>query len=105
MAGSAEVELIPTDDGVILWRGMRQSLVRFAGRQGGASASGSGNVLRAPMPGRLTKIFVREGDQVASGDRLAVVEAMKMEHVLHASAAGLVKSLPQREGDQVISAQ
>jgi biotin carboxyl carrier protein len=53
------------------------------------------------MPGRLTRIFVREGDRVASGERLAVVEAMKMEHVLHAGAAGVVKTLARREGDQV----
>jgi biotin carboxyl carrier protein len=100
-AGTAEAEYIPAGDGVIIWRAMRQTLVRFAARQGGASAGASGDVLRAPMPGRLTRIFVREGDRVASGERLAVVEAMKMEHVLHAGAAGVVKTLARREGDQV----
>ena len=53
------------------------------------------------MPGRLTKLFVRAGDQVSAGDRVAVVEAMKMEHVLHAPSNGAVKSLLAREGEQV----
>ncbi|MGB0085012.1 MAG: biotin carboxylase N-terminal domain-containing protein [Rhodomicrobiaceae bacterium] len=94
-------EIIPADDGVIAWCAMRQSLVRFAPRDRGTAANAAGNVLRAPMPGRLTKLFVRAGDQVSAGDRVAVVEAMKMEHVLHAPSNGAVKSLLAREGEQV----
>ncbi len=97
--GSAEI--IPTDEGVILWRDMRQSRARFASRGRGGAANASGNMLRAPMPGRLTKLFVRAGDKVALGDRIAVVEAMKMEHVLHAPMDGEIKTLPAREGEQV----
>ena len=53
------------------------------------------------MPGRLAKLFVREGDHVARGDRIAVIEAMKMEHILHAPADGAVTGLPRGEGEQV----
>jgi 3-methylcrotonyl-CoA carboxylase alpha subunit len=55
------------------------------------------------MPGRVTKLFVREGDRVALGDSVVVIEAMKMEHVLHAPADGIVRSLLHGEGDQVDS--
>jgi 3-methylcrotonyl-CoA carboxylase alpha subunit len=44
---------------------------------------------------------VHEGDPVARGDRIAVIEAMKMEHILHAPADGAVQSLPRGEGEQV----
>ncbi|WP_088344119.1 MULTISPECIES: biotin carboxylase N-terminal domain-containing protein [Rhodomicrobium] len=95
-------ETIPTDDGIIVWRAMRPTRVRFAPRQKADAADASGGgLLRAPMPGRLAKMFVGEGDRVARGDRMAVVEAMKMEHILHAPADGIVKSLTHREGDQV----
>jgi 3-methylcrotonyl-CoA carboxylase alpha subunit len=46
-------------------------------------------------------VFVTPGDTVAKGDRIAVVEAMKMEHVLHAPRAGRIDKLAVREGDQV----
>jgi 3-methylcrotonyl-CoA carboxylase alpha subunit len=103
-AGGAEngLEIIPADDGVILWRNMRQTLVRFARKLGGAEDL-SGGVLRAPMPGRVTKLFVCEGDRVVLGDPVAVIEAMKMEHVLHAPANGVVTRLLHGEGDQVDS--
>jgi 3-methylcrotonyl-CoA carboxylase alpha subunit len=102
--GGAEdgLEIIPADDGVILWRTMRQTLVRFARKLGGAEDL-SGGVLRAPMPGRVTKLFVGEGDRVVLGDSIAVIEAMKMEHVLHAPADGVVTRLLYGEGDQVDS--
>ena len=42
-----------------------------------------------------------QGDSVAKGDRIAVVEAMKMEHVLHAARAGRIAKLAVKEGQQV----
>ena len=50
------------------------------------------SVLRAPITGRIAKLFVRRGDRVAKGERIAAVEAMKMEHVLLASRAGRVEA-------------
>ena len=46
-------------------------------------------------------MFVAEGDTVAKGDRIAVVEAMKMEHVLHAARDGRIDKIAVKEGDQV----
>jgi len=49
-----------------------------------------GGQLCAPMPGKLTKLFVREGQQVHAGERVAVLEAMKMEHDIRSPIAGKV---------------
>ena len=59
------------------------------------------STIRAPITGRIVKLFVRGGDHVAKGDRIAAVEAMKMEHVLLASRAGRVDALAVNEGEQV----
>ncbi len=65
-----------------------------------ASSVGSGQVV-APMHGNLQQILVAVGDQVSVGQTLAVMEAMKMEHRLLASADGLVESLHAEEGSQL----
>jgi 3-methylcrotonyl-CoA carboxylase alpha subunit len=63
--------------------------------------AGDGSSIRAPIVGRVAKVFVRTGEAVAKGDRIAVVEAMKMEHVLHAPRDGKVDKLAVKEGEQV----
>jgi 3-methylcrotonyl-CoA carboxylase alpha subunit len=62
---------------------------------------GDGSTVRAPIIGRIASVFVKEGDAVAKGDRIAVVEAMKMEHVLHAPRDGTIRTLGVIEGEQV----
>jgi 3-methylcrotonyl-CoA carboxylase alpha subunit len=62
---------------------------------------GEGNSIRAPIIGRIAKVFVKQGDVLAKGDRIAVVEAMKMEHVLHAGRDGQVERVAVEEGQQV----
>jgi biotin carboxyl carrier protein len=54
------------------------------------SAAGEGTV-RSPMPGRVVRVLVKEGDDVELGQAVAVVEAMKMENELIAERAGKVK--------------
>ncbi len=63
--------------------------------------AGDGASVRAPIVGRVAKVFVKAGQAVAKGDRVAVVEAMKMEHVLHAPRDGTVKTVVVTEGEQV----
>ncbi|MEZ5854708.1 MAG: acetyl/propionyl/methylcrotonyl-CoA carboxylase subunit alpha [Hyphomicrobiaceae bacterium] len=62
---------------------------------------GSGDTIRAPINGKVARIFVAEGEAVAKGDRIAVVEAMKMEHVLHAARDGTIAKVAASEGQQV----
>ncbi len=62
-------------------------------------------VVRAPMSGRVIKVLAGEGDEVARGAALVIIEAMKMEHVMRAGHAGRVSALPVREGDQVAEGQ
>jgi biotin carboxyl carrier protein len=50
------------------------------------------------MPGTVVKVLVKEGDRVAKGDDLVIVEAMKMEIKLSAQVAGTVRSVRAREG-------
>ena len=57
--------------------------------------------MRAPINGKVARVFVKAGDAVAKGDRLAVVEAMKMEHVLAAARDGVIASVAVGEGQQV----
>jgi 3-methylcrotonyl-CoA carboxylase alpha subunit len=66
-----------------------------------ADAAGDGATIRAPIVGRVARVFVKAGDTVAKGDRVAVVEAMKMEHILHAPRDGVVSSVAVGEGEQV----
>jgi 3-methylcrotonyl-CoA carboxylase alpha subunit len=60
-----------------------------------------GGVVKAPMHGKLVALFVEVGETVEKGQRIAVVEAMKMEHVLLAPAAGTVTEILAEAGQQV----
>lgn len=58
-------------------------------------------VLQAPMTGVIASLAVAEGDTVAPGAELAVLEAMKMEHVLRATTGGTVRAVLRHAGSQV----
>jgi acetyl/propionyl-CoA carboxylase alpha subunit len=57
--------------------------------------------LVAPMPGKVVKVLVADGQEVTAGAALVVLEAMKMEHTVRASAAGVVRAIHVAVGDQV----
>ncbi len=59
------------------------------------------DTIRAPINGRVARVFVSEGEGVEKGQRIAVVEAMKMEHVLTAPREGTIAKISTREGAQV----
>ena len=60
----------------------------------------SGNI-RAPMPGRVTSILIREGESVDLGTPVLILEAMKMQNELASPIAGHVKSIHVQEGAPV----
>ena len=64
-------------------------------------ASGKANDLKAPMPGMILDIIVSAGDTVTKGDKLVVLEAMKMENVLKAESDAVVKSIHAVKGKAV----
>ena len=63
--------------------------------------AGSAGPVFSPMPGTVILVEVTEGQWVETGARLAVVEAMKMEHVLRAPTAGVITNLRARPGGSV----
>ncbi|UWR27654.1 acetyl/propionyl/methylcrotonyl-CoA carboxylase subunit alpha [Sulfitobacter sp. S223] len=66
-----------------------------------AGAQGDGNLIEAPMPGLVRDVFAKVGQRVTLGDRLAILEAMKMEHSLLAARDGVVAEVLAQAGDQV----
>ncbi|WP_354156798.1 biotin carboxylase N-terminal domain-containing protein [Arthrobacter sp. UYCu512] len=70
-------------------------------RAGGALAAAGGNALTSPMQGTIVKVAVGEGDLVAEGDLVVVLEAMKMEQPLTAHRAGIVIGLTASAGETV----
>jgi 3-methylcrotonyl-CoA carboxylase alpha subunit len=60
-----------------------------------------GGTIKSPMHGKVVAVLVHPGDRVAKGQRLAVVEAMKMEHALVAPADGEVAEVSAQPGQQV----
>ena len=63
--------------------------------------AGGGNLIEAPMPGLVRSVHVSAGQAVAAGDKLAVLEAMKMEHALTAARDGVVAEVLVSAGVQV----
>ena len=64
-------------------------------------AQGDGNLIEAPMPGLVRAVEAEVGQKVSKGDRLAVLEAMKMEHSLLAARDGIIAEVLAAPGDQV----
>ncbi|HTL12033.1 MAG TPA: biotin/lipoyl-containing protein [Bdellovibrionota bacterium] len=85
------------------WRG-----IRFL-REGEEAVSGAGSgksnraKVRAEMPGKVSRLFVTEGQVVAKGERLLVMEAMKMENEIVSPVPGRVTGLGAKAGESVES--
>ena len=74
---------------------------RIAGVKPGAQPPETGGLVVAPMPGLVKLVAVADGQRVAKGDALLMLEAMKMEHTLSAPCSGLVAEILVAAGDQV----
>ena len=59
------------------------------------------NDIKAPMPGMVLKILVKEGDSVKKGDALLTLEAMKMENILKSPTDGVIKKVVAQQGTAV----
>ncbi|MCW2824141.1 MAG: acetyl-/propionyl-CoA carboxylase subunit alpha, partial [Aeromicrobium sp.] len=71
----------------------------------GAGAAAGGDSLVAPMQGTVVKVTVAEGQEVAAGDQVIVVEAMKMEQPINAHKAGIITGLKVEVGGPIGSGE
>jgi biotin carboxyl carrier protein len=74
---------------------------RYIIRTRGRKAAAGGQVLKAPMPGKVVVVEVSVGQVVAPGDGLVVLEAMKMENEFEAAVAGTVREIRVEAGQTV----
>lgn len=100
------VEGVPPDIGAIA-SGQRSYVRVESERQRAAAAAkkgaagGSEKTIKAPMPGRVVRVLVEAGAEVAAGTTLCVIEAMKMENEVKAKAACTVVEVSIKEGATV----
>ena len=73
------------------WRGRRHGTVEAEGRQ----------QITAPMPGKVVRLLVKQGDFVEAGQGLLVVEAMKMQNEIRSPKGGKIEKLLAKEGQPV----
>lgn len=66
-----------------------------------AHTGNAAGIIKAPMPGLVVKILVNEGAYVEKGEKVIIVEAMKMENALKSPVAGTIKSIKIVEGQAV----
>jgi len=105
---SYHVECEPAGDEVVVLVGRQvvridvadERKLRLRAGQAAFQVEGKQTVL-APMPGKVVKVLVKQGDEVKEGQGLVVVEAMKMENELKAPKAGKVTELFAKEGSTV----
>jgi propionyl-CoA carboxylase alpha chain len=103
------VQVRPVANGFLLsWRGTFAKAQIFTAPEADYArlmpvkvAADTGKKLLCPMPGLVKSIAVGEGQEVKTGETLAVVEAMKMENVLRAERDGTVKKLHAKPGDSL----
>lgn len=65
----------------------------------------AGKSIVAPMPGKVISIKVTKGQQIAAGDTVAILEAMKMEQEIKAALSGIVTDISVKEGETVTKNQ
>ncbi len=125
--GAIDIELGDLDDGVVRFSSdgvQSQARVAFDGDtlylavageslatretsheiKGAAERDGDARLL-APMNGRIVSVLARAGDTVKKGQRVVILEAMKMQHEIVAGRDGMVETISVKEGDQVATRQ
>ena len=103
---SFEARAIPSRQGLEIEVGGRRYSAevldpRNGGRRPRTALGGGRQNVAAPMPGKVIRVLVREGDQVQPGQGLVVVEAMKMQNEMKALRAAQVAEVRVRDGETV----
>ncbi|HVV62182.1 MAG TPA: biotin carboxylase N-terminal domain-containing protein [Pseudolabrys sp.] len=99
---AAGATIIEAGDGVVVVHRGRQTRVALRDlARGEEDQDAGGGLVRAPMHGKVLAVFVEKGAQVTRGQRLAIIEAMKMEHTLTAPIDGVVVEIAIAKDAQV----
>jgi biotin carboxyl carrier protein len=106
---SYEASIFPSDAGYqVLFLGQLFNVIvederqrRLRQTSGGPTVTGGEIQLRAPMPGMIVDVPVEEGQQVAAGDNLVILESMKMQNELKSPREGVVSRVRVKAGDNV----
>jgi len=104
---SFEVQVESAGAGLVVTMGPRRIPVRVAdprqwqGRRGGSMEAEGRQQIVAPMPGKVVRLLVGQGEQVDAGRGLLVVEAMKMQNEIRSPKSGTVEKLLVTEGQAV----
>jgi 3-methylcrotonyl-CoA carboxylase alpha subunit len=100
--GGAQVEALAHGTSIHVWRDFSHAEFHLVSHDAAVPAPGSAaGSLTTMLPGVVVNVLVEEGERVASGQALLVIEAMKMEHTIRAPHAGLIRKLKYRVGERV----
>lgn len=100
--GTFTAAAVTVGDAVLVsYKGRQYRVERKSSRVRGSGGAASGE-MRAPMPGQIVDVRCAEGDEVAKGDTLLVLEAMKTQQPFNAPFEGVVRKLNVSKGDQVV---
>jgi 3-methylcrotonyl-CoA carboxylase alpha subunit len=98
----SSVHVLTEGDAItVLRKGHAHRLELVQADAAGDDAAASASDIRAPLPGRVAQVLAEPGKTVAKHAPLVILEAMKMEHVLVAPAAGVIDEIRVAAGDQV----
>ncbi len=81
---------------------VRKPVVQQPGEGQIQKSAAGGQTIKAPLPGTILKISVKEGDEVKTGQNLMIMEAMKMENQVLAEKDGVISAIKVKEGDAVL---
>ena len=102
MSAAADARIVDGPDEVYVLRRGRQTVVRrYAIAETTLASRDADGTVRAPMHGKVLAVLVEPGAAVRQGQRIAVIEAMKMEHALTAPFDGVVGEIAAKSGSQV----
>src|SRR5579871_710443 len=103
IAAADDGRVFVADGHAYVLRHGRQTRVQLQDFSSGAAAASTGDgTITAPMHGKVLAVLAAPGDRVRAGQRLAVIEAMKMEHTLRAPFDGMVAQVAVSVGAQVV---
>jgi 3-methylcrotonyl-CoA carboxylase alpha subunit len=101
VAAARDTRLVVAGPVIYAIRRGRQTIVQIDHGDADIEHGGGDGTIRAPMHGKLLALLVSKGTQVEKGSRVAVMEAMKMEHTLTAPVGGIVTELAAAVGQQI----